>query len=256
MALLAQFLLRLSFGMAAAMVTVSSRQVTSGYFRNHLYVILGFTALASLLTRSAAPAAFSWALAAAVASYIGSVLWLYERRILGAFALALVAALSWRGAANSLDLSTAILTSGAVPDWQWIYLRLANTITSAALLGFTMAAMLLGHWYLNAPGMQLATLRKLLVAMATAVAAHSVVCGLGLALELGVRSFSTQDWLFLILRWSFGLLGVMILIGLTWKTLDVPNTQSATGILYVAVMGVFVGETMSLLLSAESLFPI
>jgi hypothetical protein len=88
------------------------------------------------------------------------------------------------------------------------------------------------------------------------VAAHACVCGLGLALELGVRDFSTQDWLFLILRWSFGLLGVMVLIWLTWETLAVPNTQSATGILYVAVMGVFVGETMSLLLSAESLFPV
>jgi hypothetical protein len=253
MPLLVQFLLRLSFGMAAAMATVSPRQVTGGYFRNHLYVILGFTALASLLSRTAAPAAFPWALAAAVVSYIGSVIWLYERRLLGTLALALTALLAWRASVRSLDVS---LISGAAPDWQWISLRLANIVSSAALLGFTMAAMLLGHWYLNAPGMQLAPLRKLLVAMAIAVAAHATVCGLGLALELSVRDFSTQDWLFLILRWSFGLLGVMVLIWLAWETLAVPNTQSATGILYVAVMGVFVGETMSLLLSAESLFPI
>jgi hypothetical protein len=256
MALLVQFLLRLSFCMAAAMATVSPRQVTSGYFRNHLYVILGFTALASLLSRAAVPPAFSWAVAAAIATYVGSVLWLYERRILGVLALAIIAILCWRGAVRGLDYPLAIGETGSALEWQWIYLRLANTITSAALLGFTMAAMLLGHWYLNAPGMQLAPLRKLLVAMAIAVAAHACVCGLGLALELGVRDFSTQDWLFLILRWSFGLLGVMVLIWLTWETLAVPNTQSATGILYVAVMGVFVGETMSLLLSAESLFPV
>ena len=256
MALLVQFLLRLSFGMATAMATVSPRQVTSGYYRNHLYVLLGFTALASLLARSVAPAAFPWAVAAAIASYAGSVLWLYERRLPGAFALGAVAVLSWPGAANSLELPPTIIAGGATSDWQWSLLRSANIVSSAALLGFTMAAMLLGHWYLNAPGMQLAPLRKLLKAMAIAVAGQAIVCGLGLALELGVRDFSTQDWLFLVLRWSFGLLGVMILIWLAWETLAVPNTQSATGILYVAVMGVFVGETMSLLLSAESLFPI
>jgi hypothetical protein len=256
MTLLIQFLLRVSFGLAAAMATVSPRQVTSGYFRNHLYVILGLTSLAALLGRSAAPAAFGWIVAAAIASYVGSVLWLYERRMLGMAALTLVAVFAWRGAVNSIDLPIALLTSDAASGWQWSWLRALHTLTSGGLLGFTMAAMLLGHWYLNVPGMQLAPLRKLLVAMAIAVVAHAIVCGVGLGFELGVRSFSTQDWLFLVLRWSFGLLGVMVLIWLTWETLAVPNTQSATGILYVAVMGVFVGETMSLLLSAESVFPV
>jgi hypothetical protein len=92
--------------------------------------------------------------------------------------------------------------------------------------------------------------------MAAAIAAHAALCGLGLGFELAERTFSTQDWLFVILRWAFGLAGVMVLVWLTWQTLAIPNTQSATGILYVAVIGVFVGETMSLLLSAESVFPL
>jgi hypothetical protein len=137
-----------------------------------------------------------------------------------------------------------------------LVLRVVQTVTSGVLIGFTMAAMLLGHWYLNSPGMELQPLRKLLIAMAIAVIAQAIVCGVGLNLENSLQSLSTQDWLFLTLRWSFGLVGVIILIWLTWQTLAIPNTQSATGILYVAVMGVFVGETMSLLLSAESLFPV
>ena len=40
------------------------------------------------------------------------------------------------------------------------------------------------------------------------------------------------------------------------STVEIRSTQSATGILYVAVIGTFVGETMSLLLSAESVYPI
>jgi hypothetical protein len=66
----------------------------------------------------------------------------------------------------------------------------------------------------------------------------------------------THFWMLLALRWLFGLAGVVILIWMAWQTLKIPNTQSATGILYVAVIGTFVGETMSLLLSAESVYPL
>jgi len=38
--------------------------------------------------------------------------------------------------------------------------------------------------------------------------------------------------------------------------LQIPNTQSATGILYVAVIATFLGELTSLLLSAGLAFPI
>ena len=48
MEILAQFLLRLSFGLAVGMAITSSRQVSSGYFRNNLYVMLGLTTLAAL----------------------------------------------------------------------------------------------------------------------------------------------------------------------------------------------------------------
>jgi hypothetical protein len=241
------------------MATVSPRQVTSGYFRNHLYVVLGLSSLAALLSRAAASEAFGWALATAVLSYAGSVMWLYEKRSLGVAALVTVAAAALGGALTTSGAPVAALSGNAVaviPAGAPQSLRYVHAVTGSLLLGTTMAAMLLGHWYLNAPGMELAPLRKLLTAMATAVAIHSLACGLGLGLEASSQILSTQDWLFLVLRWSFGLAGVAVLIGLAWQTLAIPNTQSATGILYVAVMGVFVGETMSLLLSAESVFPV
>jgi hypothetical protein len=259
MALLVQFLLRASFGLAAAMTTVSPRQVTSGYFRNHLYVILGLSALAALLSRAAAPAAFGWALATAVLSYAGSIAWLYEKRRAGLAALAAVAAAALIGLiaiTSEPPSSAASVQPRAEGDRLAIALYYAQSVTSGLLIGFTMASMLLGHWYLNVPGMQLAPLRKLLLAMAIAVAVHAVVCAAGLWLEALSRPLSTQDWLFLLLRWSFGLFGVAVLIWLARETLAIPNTQSATGILYVAVMGVFVGETMSLLLSAGSRYPV
>jgi len=259
MSLLTQFLLRLSFGLAAAMATVSPRQVASGYFRNHLYVVLGLSSLAALLSRVACKEAFGWAVTTALLSYAGSVFWLYETRGIGRIALVATAITALGGVLTISDVPVDLLNRQATAASAGALataLRYAHTATGGALLGATMAAMLLGHWYLNAPGMNLAPLRKLLVAMTIAVFTHMAVCAMGLGFEAASQSFSTQDWLFLLLRWSFGLAGVIALVGLAWRTLAIPNTQSATGILYVAVIVVFVGETMSLLLSAESLYPV
>jgi len=98
MAILAQFLLRLSFGLAVGLAITSSRKVTSGYFRNHLYVTLGLSTLAALVCFSAAPAAFWYAVGGAVASYVGSVCWLYEKHDAGKVALLIVALASLTGA--------------------------------------------------------------------------------------------------------------------------------------------------------------
>jgi hypothetical protein len=241
MGLLVQFLLRLSFGLAVGMAVTSPRLVSSGYFRNHLYVTLGLATLAALVSMGmSTPTAFL-AGAAAVLSYIGSACWLYEAKRAGVVTLWLIAATSLAAA--------CVGVSGVLP--------IASIVTSGLLLGLTMAAMLLGHWYLNSPGMELAPLRRLLVLMAIAVTAQIVVCGVGLVGHLQtVEATKISWWLFVLLRWSFGLVGVSALIWMAWETLKIPNTQSATGILYVAVIGVFVGELTGLLLSAESVFPL
>jgi len=252
MALLTQFLLRLCFGLAGGMALVSPRQVSSGYFRNHLYVVLGLSSLAALVSRAATPPAFSMAIATAVVSYIGAVCWLYEKPWLGRTALATTAIIALIAALQAGRCATGAAATPSGSQYLWP----GQVVTSGLLLGVTMAAMLLGHWYLNAPGMELKPLRRLLVAMGVAVALHAAVCGIGLGLEFGVRPPATAWWLFVTMRWAFGLAGVAVLIWMAWRTLDIPNTQSATGILYVAVIGAFVGETMSLLLSAESVYPI
>lgn len=260
MALLTEFLLRLSFGMAAGMAIVPPRLVTSGYYRNHLYVTLGLSALAALLSRVAAPPAFWWAVATATLSYVGSVCWLYEKRRAGVGLLIVIATAAVIGALAINGRPTRLPTEDAAPvtaePSMADALRMLQPITSGLLLGTTMAAMLLGHWYLNAPGMELAPLRRLLIAMAAAVALQATLCGAGLALNVAHHDLTAQEWIFISLRWSFGLLGLPVLIWMAWKTLEIPNTQSATGILYVAAICVLAGETVSMPLSAESVFPV
>jgi hypothetical protein len=267
-ALLIQFLLRLAYGLSLGMLLVSPRDVPSGYFRNHLYVVLGLAALAALLSRGAAPDAFAWATAAAVVSYVGAVCWLYESPRAGRTALAVVALLALIGAVREWPLrtsagpaTTAAAHSGgasapasAASDF-WYALQ---TGASGALLGATLAAMLLGHWYLNAPGMQLAPLRRLLGAIFAAALLQALVSGVGAARTLADASFATNlGWTsFLALRWLFGIGGVALLAWMARETLRIPNTQSATGILYVAVIGSFVGEIAAMLLSTAAPFPV
>lgn len=267
MLVLSQFLMRLSFGLAFGMAVTSSRTVTSGFFKTHLWVVLGLCTLA-VLVALATPGFPVWPPAAAAAlSYMGAVLWIYEAKRTGRLTLLLVAGVTLAGA-WMLPLPLAAEKSqsalaGLSPTLQTLAhaLAWADVPLAGLLLGFTMTAMFLGHWYLNTPTMQLKPLQNLLVWMAVATALRSIVAALGLGLEATTTDYFSAagagtNILLVTLRWLWGLLGVAALTWMTWQTLKIPNTQSATGILYVAVIGVFLGELTAQLLSARLLFPV
>jgi hypothetical protein len=272
MQLLAEFLARLSIGMSAAMLLVSPRQVTSGYYRNNLYVLLGLNVLASLVAWTMpanSPIAVWPFVAAAVASYLGAVAWLYEKARLGLVILTIVAVasvtgtwLSQRTSASGVDfvssqateaVTKGILTHSATSKILWA----VDPVCGGLLLGVTTAAMLLGHWYLNAPGMPLAPLRKLVALMTAAIVLRALVAGAGLALHpRAVGAFDLSQWLFVAMRWLTGIVGAAVVALMARQTLKIPNTQSATGILYVGVVLTFVGELTAELLSRGEPFPL
>jgi hypothetical protein len=242
MEILSQFLLRLAFGLAVGMAITSPRKVSSGFYRNHLYVTLGLATLAALVLSQSYSTAAALAATAGVLSFIGAGAWLYESQSVGRVLIIGVAGCS--------------LGAGCVSTFPELW-RSTAFIMSGLVLGLVFASMLLGHWYLNAPGMELAPLRRLLVFAAVGIGVQMIVAGSGLACEASHRSPIGIDWLlFITLRWSFGLFFVLGLLWMAWQTLKIPNTQSATGILYVAVIGVFIGELTGLLLSAESAYPL
>jgi hypothetical protein len=256
-ALLADFLFRLTFGVAFAMAITSSRQVTSGFFRVHLWVLMGLQTLTALAVYSIASPAksegasighlqFAFAVITAFISYVGAVIWLYERRLAGKIALVAICAFSF-----------AALAAGASKTHSF---QVVDRASSGILLGLVSTSMLLGHWYLNTPTMKLEPLRRLILFLAIAVLARMVVSGSGAWLDVTHMASSSelpQSWaMFVALRWLSGLVGTLVLAGLTWQTLKIPNTQSATGILYAAVILTFIGELTSQLLSAETLYPV
>ena len=254
--ILIQFVFRLSFGIAVAMAVTPASLVTSGFYRVHLWVILGLCTFAALIAFSqghppfASTSTTTAAIATAVLSYMGAVVWIYEKRKLGLFFLVLVAAAAAWGAAMAWSIDVQV-------DAQKYRVAAIDSATAGLLLGLTITAMFLGHWYLNTPTMKLGPLQRLVLFMAMAAIARSFFCGSGLVGEIVYSERMTTSFIALLtLRWLSGLIGILVLSIMTWQTLKIPNTQSATGILYVAVIFVFLGELTSQLLSAETSFPL
>jgi hypothetical protein len=255
--ILVQFIFRLTFGVAVAMGVTPSRLVTSGFFRVHLWVLMGLNTFASLVIisdrgafGSAGQVLLALAICCVVISYIGAAVWLYEKHRAGSAMLYAVALVSLLAAALATPWS-----SSATP--LSILLGILDLVTGGMVLGSTLAAMLLGHWYLNTPTMELVPLKRLILLMAAAIILRGGLCAAGLLLQLGAgQSLETGFWIWLSLRWLSGLLGTIVLAKLAWETLKVPNTQSATGILYALVILAFIGELTAQLLSVDMLYPL
>jgi len=254
--ILLQFLFRLGFGVAICMALTPSKLVTGGFYRVHLWMLMGFATFASLIayTQSElvanAKGVLGLAIGIAIASYAGAVLWLYEKKSAGLTVLFLVAGMSLAAASLATNWPAQATSTG-------IALGMLDLVTGGMLLGVMLTAMLLGHWYLNTPNMQLAPLKMLIGVMVAAIVVRSVLSAIGIALHVGGSDpMSDAWWLFVALRWLSGLLGAAILAAMTWQTLKIPNTQSATGILYAGVILTFIGELTSQLLSVETLYPV
>jgi hypothetical protein len=247
-AILFEFLMRLSLGLALAMAVTSPVQVTAGFFRNHLYVVLGLAFLAFLTVMGSV--AGTVALAVALLSYAGSVCYLYESPRSGRIVIGLISLTALVG----VLLGTPQLAEGTNLSALACFLWVSDGPTSGLLLGMTLGAMLLGHWYLNTPSMQMAPLRRLLALIVVALFLRMLICGIGLGATY-VAGTIPAPW-FVVLRWVTGLAAPLVMTWMVERTLRIPNTQSATGILYVAAVTVFTGELMSQLLSVTTQYPL
>ena len=188
-------------------------------------------------------------IANAITSYVGASIWIYEKARMGTIALLLV---------TILTLTSAYLTT-VFPEnrttTQTISVLL-EILSSGALLGAVMMSMLLGHWYLNTPGMKLDPLNKLLAFCLWTLAIRTVISATGSYFYVAAHEVSTSWWIFVSLRWITGIAATLVMVILAQFTLRVPNTQSATGILYAATVVVLIGELTAQLLSENVLYPL
>ena len=148
-------------------------------------------------------------------------------------------------------VAQAIAVSAAVPTG----LTIVSFLTSAALLGGTCTAMILGHWYLVLPSMDVSLLQSIVRFHIGSTVLRIVVVGTVVLLAVAGGEASTGlrferyifslDGVFFWQRVLFGLCGPAVLAYLTWETAKIRSTQSATGILYVDFFAVTVGEVLA-----------
>ena len=176
-----------------------------------------------------------------------------------------------RWAGRILVLATAsALAVTALDGWDagrgggiaWIFG--ANALAGAGLLGTSIVGMLLGHWYLVRVGLSERHLVRFSLLLLGAIGVRTVLLvvgltfhGVGSADGLGeiVRELALERGFFFWQRILFGILAPAILGYMIYLTARIRSTQSATGILYVAVIFVLIGEFLARYLAATGAGP-
>ncbi len=134
----------------------------------------------------------------------------------------------------------------------------AGLLGAVPAVGGVLFAMLLAHWYLLEPRMPTEPLKRVLIFFVATQVALLVSMGAIVAFHWTewttmdgglMRAFTLGNALFVAMRAFLGVLAPIGLAWMTWKTVEIRSIQSATGILYAAVVFVLFGETISLYLS-------
>jgi hypothetical protein len=217
------FLLATSFGCVSTLFWVPEEDMGRGYFQMNALIVLGLLGLAVAVlvlypfqpfgTRATAGRiAVTTALVGAFLYY--AAVW-RERWRLGRAAAALIFA----AGLAALLLASPQLSSLAPALPHRLLLTGGAVISSALLLGWALITMLLGHWYLISPRLTFRHLVLfcwvLMAVIGVRLLAVGVLWGLAIPLTLGILSLHCARQ---------------------------RSNQSATGILYVVVVGAFIGE--------------
>jgi len=256
-------LAHLGLGLILIQALVGLREVGRGFFTLCGWSGVGLTVFGWMFSGSTAhPAgegAAPWAIAvvSALSFAVGWSLLKAKRRDLaapfhhgaGALAGAAVFVQGWWLALSQPAASAPGSHGLSIAAWTG-----ADFVLSAALLGGVTVAMVLGHWYLVQPGLSIVPLNRLAWVFIVVLALRIIeeAAGAAGAISSGAMSLSPPageivpfPLLILFQRALFGLAAPLVLAPLVYKTVTMRSTMSATGLLYVAVALVWVGEFLS-----------
>jgi hypothetical protein len=138
-------------------------------------------------------------------------------------------------------------------------LQAMNEISSAALLGASVTAMLVGHSYLISPALSLKPLMRMLVALFVSIGVRVVVAACAFVFWMSSPESSdgsVEIWLWLPVRWLVGLVAPLIFGLMAYSAAKIRSTQSATGILYVSTVCTILGELVGVLLARQTGLPL
>ena len=164
----------------------------------------------------------------------------------------------WNKGKFPMSIITCISTFGLfIASWiiKDILLYQSNIggfIIGAMALSSVIFTMILGHWYLNVPGLSIYFIRRSVVIL-------GIILFIRLIWNFWLINFTTInqeftgeipiiyylqtfDGIFLWIAILFGLIGAIIINILTYKTVKIHSIQSATGLLYVNLVVILMAE--------------
>ncbi len=293
--MIAQFAWRLICGMSLMWALMPRKQVTSGFFRIQMLVVMGLGVLGAMsdamdaqsaireagstVLEANIPSPFVASLPASITAFmgfLGSALWTLERRT-GAARIGfgiLITSMCWiwtlcsSGAGHDgymLYINNMVVKVGipAISLECHAILAFVSEITGAAVVGGAVVGMLLGHWYLTTPTMSIEPLKRLNLVLGISGVLRLVVSAV-VVLMLWSGAFNSVETTFafssvpkswLGLRWLAGVVGPIMVSLMVWRILKYRNTQAATGVLFVGVILAFIGDMTAALLLHETKLP-
>jgi hypothetical protein len=137
---------------------------------------------------------------------------------------------------------------------------LAGAFLGGLFFGAVLLAMNLGHWYLVSRSLPFRLLARGAALFAALAGARTLLLAAAIAADpnpAGLASLLSleRDALFFLFRVTWGILGPLALSWFIWKTADMRSNQAATGLLYVAMVFVLIGELLSSYLTVATGFP-
>ncbi|WP_165220956.1 hypothetical protein [Aquisphaera insulae] len=244
--MIADAVTRLAFGMAVMLLMTDWRDVPLRFLRTHFVVILGLLVLAALddSRMEGSRESVGTLAAGAILAYIGATAW-------GLGLPRVAIPVTWL-LAGSTAAWLAMVSDGAASGW---VIAALGRYTSGFLLGATLTAMLLGHHYLTAPTMSIEPLKGYVKSMGWGFLMRGLVpVAAGFALLRGwlpsdAGAGDLTSPLVFLMRWGMGFAAPVVATVLAWKTVRIRSTQSATGILYIAMTLLLVGELTAMVVA-------
>jgi hypothetical protein len=246
---LALFLLEAGAGTALLLLFFPTETLGKGFFSLHGTLAFAALLLAALLRPAGLPREVALAAAALTGLY------------------ALIAHAGRAGRARPLLAAGALGGAWAMARVAMVAPRPSGdawTVAGAALGGLLFGAVLLtmnlGHWYLVSRSLPFRLLARGAALFAALAAARGALLLAAVAADprregLEILLSLERDALFFLFRVLWGIAGPIALSWFIWKTADMKSNQAATGLLYVALVFVLVGELLASYLTVATGFP-
>ena len=242
-----QFCLEIAFGVLLAMAFVPKAPVGAFFYR-----IMGTSALVPILLACVMPAATgdgSWTDPPVIAGFVAALAFpIYSGPVRGVrFGIGLGIGI----AGTALAVVFCLARSSALEGGLGLALASLSALSTGAVAGSVGLAMVLGHWYLTIPNLDVRHLVRLnrvtVVTMVISMVALAVLC-LFFKGALNNRDnplFGATGLFYLGTRITVGLAMPLLFAWMTMGSLKFKNTRSATGILYASTVLVLIGTAVA-----------